>query len=74
MTNINGVVELEDENKRLKEALIASEQFRRAYREGKLKMYAEGGVVQEAAMRLLPCDEGPLMREVRALLPGTRNY
>lgn len=53
-------------------ALSVCEEFRLLYRKGKLEMYAEGGVVQEAAMRLLPCGEDNLeilVKDALALVP-----
>jgi len=41
------------------EKLAASEEWRKAYMRGKHEMYAMGGEIQEAAMRYLPCNEGP---------------
>jgi len=43
-------------------ALMVSEQYRRAYRSGKMALYSMGGEVCDAAMKHLPCGEGPLDR------------
>lgn len=44
--------------------LAASEDFRRAYQDGKYKLYAsENEAVREAAAEHLPCNEGPLDRQ-----------
>ena len=43
-----------------KNALMVSETYRRKYAKGKYEMYAMGGAVADAAMKHLPCSEGPL--------------
>ena len=55
-------------------ALLASEEYRHRYRDGKLQLYAMGGEIQEAAMEHLPASEGPLESWVRwhILLPQHR--
>jgi len=55
-------------------ALVASEQYRRAYQKGKYALYAYGGEIQQAAMEHLPCSEGPLEQWVfwHVLLPQYR--
>lgn len=57
-----------DEIHDLRWALHCCEDYRRAYREGKLKLYAMGGAICEAAAKHLPMSEGPLERGVRRLL------
>lgn len=56
------IAALESELAEAKKALMVSESFRRAYRDGKLALYAIAGEVSEAAMAYLPCSEGPLER------------
>ena len=62
------VTGLEAENERLKELLSVSEDYRRAYADGKYKLYAMGGEICEAAATNLPMSEGPLERAVRKAL------
>jgi len=48
--------------------LEVSEDYRRAYQDGKYKMYASDDEdVREAAAKYLPCNEGPLERAVDAV-------
>lgn len=56
------IAALEAQNAELKNALMVSEQFRRAYADGKYKLYSMGGEICEAASEHLPCSEGPLGR------------
>lgn len=60
--------EAEAENKRLRELLSASEDYRKAYADGKYKLYAMGGEICEAAAKHLPMSEGPLERASRKAL------
>jgi hypothetical protein len=62
------IAALEVENKRLKELLSVSDEFRRAYADGKYKLYAMGGEICEAAATHLPMSEGPLERACRKAL------
>jgi len=48
--------------RKTEEALLASENFRRAYQDGKGNLYAMGGIIAEAAMQYLPCNEGGIDR------------
>jgi hypothetical protein len=52
----------------LKHLLSVSEDFRKAYADGKYKLYAMGGEICEAAAEHLPMSEGPLERACRTAL------
>lgn len=58
------VAEQAQEIERLGELLAASEMYRKAYQEGKYKLYALSGDVAKAAFNSLPCSDGPLDRAV----------
>lgn len=60
--------ELAEANSKLTETVVASEDYRRAYQRGKVELYAMGGEFTEAAMKCLPCGEGPLDRRFRQLI------
>jgi hypothetical protein len=68
------VRKLSEEVTHLKHLLSVSEDYRRAYQEGKYKLYAMGGEICEAAADCLPMSEGPLDRAVRkALTPPAQS-
>jgi hypothetical protein len=62
------IARLTAERDELRRCLEVSEDFRKAYQDGKYKMYAQGGLVCEAAASFLPCGEGPLDRKADSLL------
>lgn len=53
---------LEAQKVKLERLLTVSEDFRRAYQDGKYKLYAMGGAICDAAADNLPMSEGPLDR------------
>ena len=68
LSALDDIDALEAENKRLKELLAVSEDYRKAYQDGKYKLYAMGGDICEAAAEHLPMGEGPLERACRKAL------
>lgn len=75
LKKINDVCDgLIKENKQLKDILYYSEQWRQAYRKGKLAMYAMGGVVADAAMKHLPSSEAALERAAIKALGETTGW
>lgn len=62
------IAALRYENEKLRRLAEDSERWRVAYQSGKAKLYAMGGVVADAALAHLPCNEGQLDRNSRRLL------
>lgn len=56
----------------LTETLTASEEWRKAYQQGKYVLYAMGGEIQQAAMQHLPCNESGLDSRFTRLLEMPR--
>jgi hypothetical protein len=59
---------LKAEVEQIKKLLIASENWRVAYQDGKYKLYSMGGEICDAAAAHLPMSEGPLDRAMRKVI------